>query len=878
MSRHFGALIGAISVLGYAMLVDPMGVLDPGAALAATGGAVHLSCPEKPSLSKDALYGQKISYSAANPQSRYFAPALGDLKRYLSDITRKPFEVSQKPEESGIRLSLSDDTDAPEFARKALKGRGIEAFVICGDRRRLTIVANDPHGLSHGVYYYLERLGMRWLLPGDAWTVTPHRDDISLEIGQTVGPEFKVRAFAGTGGYYSWRWGRSYPGSAARETAYTDWARRLRFGGEYLLGKHTGEAFIADKTILPILERHPNYLATVKGKPSPLYIEDKQGRRTLNVTAKINAGNPDAVALYCEWTLRRLREVRKSPNRSLHSVFSVEPSDGYGYGDNVEDLPGDGSSSDQSFYIADTCVQRAAREFPGVSGIILAYAGHAKPPSFPVSPNLIVQLTPYAFQQTPPELFIAQWRERTKRLALYDYWSIPDWTHDEPTFDFTHLVAKLRYWRSSGIDALGVETSYGAGAIGLAHYISGHATWDSKLDERALTDEWFALAFGPARAPMQKMMTRWARSFRLTSQELGASFANLAEARRLAAVGSPEMRRIDDFTAYLHYLRLRLEMLGEPDSKAQIDKVDALTAYLLDIDDRLMVHTTRIIDLDARSYPGSQSMFSRSGTTPPGPGWDKVRPLTHADISAQFQADARAYPPSDWAPIAYSGALRSAPGAPPAAKAAANGPVMSVVGNLDLDVLIAPDEKGLRLKVTRGVDNALEIHDTHGRSMLTRSIKGGAPDAWETLDLPLAPGEYRLGLRPSEGRAGGYFKFQAPAGAKIALTSFLSPKQSPSPRLYFYVPKGLRQVVAYLPHGDFKGASKFQILGPDGKPASVRFQDGKRIVIATVPAGQDGRSWSLHSVVSPNEPMALLTTPQALALTPEAVVAPADAR
>ena len=72
-------------------------------------------------------------------------------------------------------------------------------------RDRLTIVANDQYGLSHGIYHYLERLGARWLLPGERWTIAPRRDNISLEISQLVRPDFKVRSFAGTGGWFSWR-------------------------------------------------------------------------------------------------------------------------------------------------------------------------------------------------------------------------------------------------------------------------------------------------------------------------------------------------------------------------------------------------------------------------------------------------------------------------------------------------------------------------------------------------------------------------------------------------------------------------------------------------------------------------------------------------
>ena len=737
------------------------------------------ACPVLATGPASPLYGQRIDV-VAGAGGAFSDPAIADLKRMLQGMTGKTFEMASGGE-SAVRLVLAGASGAPEAARKALAGKGIEAFVICGGRSRLTIVANDPHGLSHGVYFYLERLGARWLLPGERWTITPSRNDITVEIAELVQPTFKVRSFAGTGGFFSWRWGRSYPGSTARETAFTDWTRRLRFGGDYVLGKHVVEAFIADKTIVPILEQNPDYLAKVGGAYSPLYLPDTQGKPSLNIIAKLNAGNPDAVALFCDWIVRRLKEARKNPDKSYHSVFSVEPSDGYGYGDNIAELPGNGSGSDQSFYIANTCARTAAKTFPEVSGIILAYAGHAAPPSFALERNLIVQVTPYAFQQVPPEQFIAQWRKKTNRLALYDYWSIPDWTHDEPSFDFAGLTKKLRYWRANDIEALNAESSYGPGAIGLAQYIAGHAMWSLGLDERALIDEWFTLAFGPARAPMQRMIERWGRSFRLTSQELGLSYADIAEARRLASPDSAEMGRVDDFTAYVHYLQLRLEMKSELDPKVQIERVDKLTEYLLDIDDRLMVHTTRIIDLDARSYPGSQAGFTRSANEEPGSDWAKVRRLDLADFAKLATDGQKAYPRLDWAPAAYTGRPRAIASVAPKAAPDAMGPVMSLVGNADADVLIAEGEKALRLKVTRGVDNLVEIHDSHGRSRATLNVKGGDANAWETFDIPLPPGGYKLVFRPSEGRANGYFSFQAPANAKIALTSFLSPKPTPSP-------------------------------------------------------------------------------------------------
>src|SRR4029079_15512021 len=81
-----------------------------------------------------------------------------------------------------------------------LKGLGNEPFVIAGDKDRLRIVANGEAGLCHGIYFYLEQLGVRWLIPSEAWTIVPPRDDITLSIDRVVRPAFALRAFFGTGG------------------------------------------------------------------------------------------------------------------------------------------------------------------------------------------------------------------------------------------------------------------------------------------------------------------------------------------------------------------------------------------------------------------------------------------------------------------------------------------------------------------------------------------------------------------------------------------------------------------------------------------------------------------------------------------------------
>ena len=644
-------------------------------------------------------YGGRIVMGpmAYNPTSKLNL-SVRDLQRYLLQMTGATYEIRFEPASSAINLMLTTSLGAPPVAVRQLAGRGLDAFVINADARKLTITANNEQGLANGIYFYLEEIGVRWLLPGRIWTDVPLRKDVTLRMDRLIVPSFKVRSYAGTGGFYSYEWGRSYTGSASFETVTTDWQRRLRYGGDYALGKAVGEAFIADRSITPILARHPHYLAIIKGQPSPLYLT-QNGKSELNITAKLNAGNPAAVDLFCDWTLRNLRTARASPDKSLHDVVSVEPSDGYGYGDDTALLPGNGSGSDQSFFIANACARKVRAAVPGASVILLAYAGHAAPPSFDLEPNVIVQVTPYAFQDTDPSRFIAAWAKKAPRLTVYDYWSIPDWTHDEPSFDYTTLASRLRDWRSNKIEGANAESTYGAGAMGLGHYIAAHLMWDLNLNEGALTEDWFERAFGPAKVPMRRMMDRWAHSFRLTSSELGLTYNDLQAAARLAQGQPSFVARIDDFIRYVHYLRLRLEIENELDPVQQSRKAVALAEYLLDVDETRMVHTTRIIDLYARRYPAISREFDTARLGSSLGGWARIRQLSHDDVARLLIDGTRTYPLPDFEIKDYSNKLAFVRLVPPSGETAlAWGTVMPTIGPLEVDVQMPPGVEVLPLR------------------------------------------------------------------------------------------------------------------------------------------------------------------------------------
>lgn len=856
--------------------------------------------------------------------------AADDLAAYLGQATGKTFEIESAPAvipASAIVLTLSSSLDAPADAVAQLAEKGREPFVIRGDASKLQIIANDHLGLSHGVSFYLEQLGFRWLLPGANWTIVPKLDDVTLTINQLVEPAYKVRSFASTGGYYSNLWGRAYDGEnggvvSKFEIDEVAWKRRLRYGGEYQVGGHTGEAFISDKTITPILEAHPEYLAKIDGVHTPLYLpvgdlnkgkkegdyvlspETGQyvladppgtGTHSLNIIAKLNVGNPDLVKLYVDWTMKRFRAARERPDKAFHNMISVEPADGVNYGNNFDELPGDGSDSDQAFYLINECAKAVSAEFPGARVSCYAYATHAAPPSFPLEPNVLVSIIPYGFNYSglQPDEFIAVWKEKTGgHLSLYDYWSIPDWNHDEPTFNYLERAGKsLRMWHANGVESFNAESTNSAGAMGLAHYVAAHLMWDLDLDEHALIEDWYDKAFGPAKVPMKRMLERWARSFKLLSPELGDSYQDISEAMDLAKGDAAVTARVDDYARYLHYLRVRLEATPAGQDK-KVDEVSEAVAYILSINDSRMVATIRAFDLYAfRGYPELKDEFhihnpKIENDPEDGPGWANVHPLSHDDVVALVVDGAKTYPPADFVQKTYTGNL--APLHAPLAWTPPTGDpwgtIMPTAGDLDADVMIPEGLTKLPLRVTRLVDNTMTLKNAAGETVFTHEVtketadeEAGGEPIWDEMDIPVTPGNYKLHFHPIGGRATGKFQFQTWRGVPLTLGLFLSPKAAgKSPQLYFYVPPGLEKVVLYYPSSALAGGPLPHIFDSQGDEMEIDLRDSSKLLVVTVPQGEDGKVWSLKDSISPDFPMEMLASPQAFSFTPEVVMVPEE--
>ena len=320
-----------------------------------------------------------------------------------------------------------------------------------------------------------------------------------------------------------------------------------------------------------------------------------------------------------------------------------------------------------------------------------------------------------------------------------------------------------------------------------------------------------------------------------------------------------------------------------PAGPAKDKKTGALTEYLFDINDSRMVHTTRIVD---HGYPAAWAEFHlhdpHAPSDPPdGPGWARVHPLSHAEVVSLVADGRRNYPPPDFTMRTYTGKL--VPLAASAWQPPAGDPWGPAVpaSSAAVDLLMPAGLAALPLRVSRLEDNKVVVTDDAGRTVYTHTVTKAAGDnpnhwTWDELRIPLPPGHYQLHFAGKEGRLG-LFLFQTWKGVPLVLRTFQTQKYAPSPRLYLYVPRGVRKIAMYFPYTDQCGGFETPVYLPSGQRAAVEHRDGGKLTIVLVPPDQDGKAWSLDRLVQPYENFETLTVPQAFSLSPETLLVPGDA-
>ena len=815
-------------------------------------------------------YGLQIIHP--EKPSKLLQEGVADAVRVLGVMTGKTFNSAPgtAAQKQGIILTRADAPDAPRYITDSLKKftNRVEAFVVRPEPGRLLIVSHDDTGLCHGLYTYLHELGARWYLPGQDFEIIPKRSDITIKREIATEPAFRSRWYFPTGAF-----GVTTPVdpkiTASKDN--DDYRRRNRWGGAFMPGGHDWDAFVGrhKETFL----KHPEYLALFNGARVPV---EKNG--IINPSAKLCVSNKDVIELYAQ---DRIDMFNKRPALPM---LSVEPSDGGGFCQCPECAKiGDGSPSDQAFYLANEVAKRVARLFPDKRLSLLAYHLHAAPPSFPIEPNVFVQVAPYAFQSTvySPDELLRAWGEKLggKNLGVYDYWILPDSNLDMPSFNFLDFPAnRIKFWREAGCDSFMIETTFSAGANGLALYLMSLLAWDPGVDTGKILKEFYTATFGEAAEPMQELLELWARRFELTPQNMGLSFQIMNSALEKSAKSSPEIRRrVLNFANYLQYVRLVREYRklwpgAHERSRHARDAVKLL--WRMHFTSR-MAHTfrlqwmIRLRDEKGQPWINDFDMQNHSGS-----GWTEVMnegPIREDETLSWIKKGVEDYGPKALRPRIFSETL-----APLNPAARPPHPQLSFNTNAytRFSVFVPP---GVEEVVVFASDaQPQDSEKPPARLMWYDNTKlEGEPLINETLGrerkeyrLPAKkPGVYEL-LALSMSRTP--FNIQLPA-LPVSCTRF-----TPANRMdvYFFVPVGVNQLV--FKTGTVPGNFVPLATNPHGVDVVLDYEKvgNDHYFYTEVPEGSHG-IWCLRDYRSGGY-LRMITVPQALAFHPDGLMVPIE--
>lgn len=762
-----------------------------------------------------------------------------DLTQLLTKATGQKFSIGTATDSRpAIMLTRTAPSDLPASERAKLDAATTESFYLRANARQVLIYAKSNNGLSNGAYFWLEQLGFHWFMPGENWEIVPRLTSLQTNFERTVVPDFRLRKFFGTGGFVENEvLEGNQDAEESREEQWLAWHRRARWGQEFKVGGHAGANF--NKRHRAELEKNTTWLALVDGKRGP-WAEN----------AKLCASNPEALAFFAKDRIAAYENaVTEAGGEPVFSI-SVEPSDGARHCECAK-CKAIGGASEQTFHIANQIAIALRKKHPGAWVNLYAYNDHAEVPNLTLEPNVYVTVAPYSYQKvSSPEVLIEKWGKKTSRLAVRDYWNLTDWGKEQPDFDFLRMMPeRVRFWKKNRIEGALVETTYGKGPMGVSLYLASRLFWDANADVPALLREFYQTSFGPAAAPMQRLLERWSAGYKGRG-ELPFALLDLDEATRLAAGNEAVLRRIDEYKAYVHYLRLFAEYqhLTPNEAPARATAVEGIARYIWSMNDMLMLHTSRIHSIivgrmEKKTNPQLREKWRfKKGTSKPE-NWGIV-PLTKAQLDKNFADDLRAYPKIFDLPASDRSANR-----PPGDDGLENmkpGKVhpqgketqirlnrthtifvqTGASGKVGFAANFGDDPRG------KGQTPFVTVYDASHKVVGQQALSNKGQ--WQNLNFDLSPNtEYELQIKangcPTDLKLTDAQAWQF--GDKLQLSKLPE-------RLHIFVPAGTAEIfVEIKPKTKFKlfDANGAELTGKEAQPGTLRF---------AVPSGMAGKWWS----------------------------------
>jgi hypothetical protein len=818
-------------------------------------------------------YGQRIVYPSS--PGTLLLDSVRDGVRVLGTMTGNTFTsvVGNATASQGIILALTNSPGVPAAVSTSVvalnsdEGYGIVAV----DTNNLLIVSTTRLGLSRGLYRYLDSLGVRWYQPGQRFEVIPQQNNLLWSGPNPTyeAPLLRTRSVFAQGGF-----GIATPvdTNLSARADFNAFLRRNRLGGDLLLNGHDWDAFVRRNTnfFLP----NPGYvcgtLLTSNGAISP--------------SVKLCVSNTNVLDRYAQDRLAYFNQYPQVKDAT------VVPSDGLGFCNpqSVCGNVGDGSPSDQTFYLANEVARRVAQVKPDKLLNSLAYSVHTAPPSFGIESNVFVLVAGAGFQTTyyTPQEILCQWTDKMqgRNLGYYDYWALPQGNRDFPTFRFLELPEyRLQNWDAASVDAFQLETTAGGGAIGPALWYAARHAWG----QLPLTHHWsldyFREMYGllhTAEGFGGAFLEYWARNFELAPHVIGAmcvGLDNLLNKPLFQDLTPAQRQRVLDYANYVQYLRLCYEYRRLPKGNPQRSaKARETVKWLWRIHDSRLVHTYWIQHLirntDERGEPWIADFDLQN---PNAPGWAEVLqagPPSEAETRNNLLTAISAYGSQALEPNEYGSLL-----APLNPNAQPNYPVrrFSTSGTTRFVVWVPTGTTGLVVRAHNHSVTNDPSFDVRMKWYQDEDTSFGCTDP-ALVDVVLTdvatdyylptpePGLYELVFVNMKGAA---FNVKLPP-VPVSATRF-EPNQTMD--LYVYVPTGVDR---FLFKSSTHSSTALAVWNPSGQQRPFVREQVHNDNFFTVPVGaNESGVWRISGYKNSGV-FRLINIPQAVSFQPDGLVLP----
>ncbi len=434
--------------------------------------------------------------------------AAQDLQSYVTKISGATLPIvtdEQRPNGSLILVGKSALTEDIGVAIPSglTNARREEGFVIFCNGRVLLLAGNDQgpyHGTEYAVYELLNRLGVRWFMPGEFGEWVPKRSTvIAPEMDVLEKPDFVMR---------NW-WLHAKPDLAELEKR---WKIRNKMNPDQMFAT-PGDS--SARRILPqdkYFKDHPEYFAM-----------NPDGTRNPHMP---NLTNPDTVHVAAEIIKQYFRD-----NPGANS-YGFAPDDGYPRDYSPETVklnqgfvelggrpgvPGEVSTSEEWFTFVNNVTREVRKEFPDVYIATNGYANRDIPPQgIKLDDHLVIMFAAiwsctlhayddeHCWQKVRQEQMLKRWCEMCKNVWVYGY------NYQMLVSALTPLpeVHKLRrdfpLMKKWGVMGFLDETRNVWAECGIfSRYLRAKLEWDADADVDALADDFYSKWYGGAARPMR---------------------------------------------------------------------------------------------------------------------------------------------------------------------------------------------------------------------------------------------------------------------------------------------------------------------------------------------------------------------------------------